>query len=57
MNHKLIASSVQTGIIRSLNKVDETLIFPVRYCDLTLKSFIALELYDVNDEPEMTRYL
>ena len=29
MNHKLVASTVQTGIIRSLTKVEETLIFPV----------------------------
>ena len=46
------AATVRTGVLRTMDRSEETMIFPVRYCDLTLQSFIALEVYDMNKSPE-----
>ncbi len=51
MNHHLEVTKVRTGVLRTFDRSEETIVFPVRYCDLTLQSFIALEVYDMNRPP------
>lgn len=52
MNHEMPAATVRTAVLRTMDRSEETMIFPVRYCDLTLQSFIALEVYDMNQNPD-----
>lgn len=50
MNHQVEVAKIRTSVLRTLDRSEETVVFPVRYCDLTLQSFLALEIYDMNRE-------